>query len=58
MDPIVILKDEELEHFLSYMDSIREYSGRLFEIRVAIDEGGVKMSFDRGTWTRPMGEVQ
>lgn len=56
MEPIVTLTGTQLQAFLAYMQDAVD-SNTLTTIRIAIDEGGVKLKFNHHTWTRALGEV-
>lgn len=61
MDHIIRLEGTELRAFLAYVgeawraDSTQE---PLRTLRIAIDEGAVKLKFNEHTWTRPLGEME
>lgn len=57
MEPVITLEGRSLEAFIAYLADVAARP-EVHSVRVAIDDGGVKLSIDRGSWTRPLGEVK
>ena len=57
MDPVVLITDTELIEFLYLLRLIinRHHTGSL---RFAIDEGGLKVKVNGGTWTYKYGVIE